>query len=118
MAFNKGAPVDELNPLPVASVATPAASATVANAQKAASISPATMLAANIARKSATIWYSGAASMYLLEGTGTPSATSLTGILGSSGGYSYETPAGFTGAVQAVFSAADGSFAYVTERTA
>ncbi len=94
-----------------------AASATATATQVAASTSAVTLLAANASRKGATVYYDGAAILYLLEGAGVPSATNFTYKLGSGLYTAYEAPAGFTGALKGIWSAATGS-ANVTERTA
>lgn len=126
MTFNKGAPVDDANPLPVTggggtaaspSITAPAPSATAAAASVASSVSTTTLLAANTARKGATIYYDGSAILYLLEGSGTPTSALFTYKLGNGFYTSYEAPAGFTGTIKGIWSSAVGS-ALVTERTA
>jgi hypothetical protein len=95
----------------------PAPNATATETQVPSNTAAVTLLAANTARYGATVYYDGAAILYLLEGSGTPSATNWTYKLGAASFYSYEAPAGFTGAIKGIWSAAVGS-ANVTERTA
>jgi hypothetical protein len=92
-------------------------SATATATQVASNVAAVTLLAANTARKGATIFYDGGATLYLLEGAGTPSATNWTVKLGASSFLQYEAPPGFTGAIKGIWSSAVGS-ANVTERTA
>ncbi len=110
-----GAAVSSSNPLPVASSS--AGNATATPTQVAATTSATNLLAANSGRRGATIYYDGAAILYLLEGSGTPSATVYTTKLGAGYFTQYDAPAGFTGAIRGIWSAATGS-ANVTERTA
>lgn len=95
----------------------PPPSATATATQVASSASAVTILAANTARRGATIFYDGAATLYLSEGAGTPSATNWTIKMGVGSFLQYEAPAGFTGAIKGIWSSAIGS-ANVTERTA
>lgn len=66
-------------------------------------------------RKGLSIYYDGAAILYLLVGDGTPSSSNFTAKLGD-GFLSFWEPSqqGFDGAVQGIWSAAVGS-ALVTE---
>ncbi len=84
--------------------------------QVAASASAVTLLAANSSRRNASVYYDGAAVLYLLEGSGTPTTTNYTTKLGAGYFTQYDTPPGFTGALKGIWSAATGS-ANVTERT-
>jgi hypothetical protein len=102
-----GAPVTTVNGAGYSGVVTSAAAGSTTAAQ---------LLPANPNRRGATIYYDAAAILYLLEGTGVPSSTNFTYKLGSGLFTAYEAPAGFTGAIQGVFSAGTGS-AYVTERS-
>jgi hypothetical protein len=92
-------------------------SSTATVTPKAASTSAITLLAANTARKGATVYYDGASVLYLLEGSGTPSSTNYTTKLGQGLYTQYEAPQGFTGALQGIWTSAVGT-ANVTERTA
>jgi hypothetical protein len=92
--------------------------ASAAVTRVAASATSAQVLAANTQRTGAKFMNDSAAICYLLEGTGTASPTNFSVKLAPNdtngiGGY-YETPFGFSGAVQAVWSAAAGGLA-VTE---
>jgi hypothetical protein len=110
------------NPAPSGSTTAPLSvssppSATGTATQVASNVAAVTLLAANTARRGATIFYDGAATLYLLEGAGTPSATNWTIKMGSGSFLQYEAPAGFTGIIKGIWSSAVGS-ANVTERTA
>jgi hypothetical protein len=81
-----------------------------------ASLSAVNVLTANSTRKGRpSVYYDDTALMYVLAGTGTPSATNYTVIMGS-GKVTYWTPepSSYTGAIRAVWSAATGA-AKVTE---
>lgn len=95
----------------------PTPAGTAATTQVASNVAAVTLLAANTARRGATIYYDGAATLYLLEGDGTPSATNWTIKMGAGSFLQYEAPAGFTGAIKGIWSSAVGS-ANITERTA
>lgn len=90
-------------------------SGTSATTRVATSTSAVTLLAANANRVGCTVWNESSEQMYLLLGTGTPSATAYT-IIVAANGY-YEVPFGWTGAVQAVLASGTGQ-AEMTEFTA
>lgn len=107
---------DELGQLRVAPGQLVAQAASVARV--AALTTSATVLAANLQRTGAKFMNDSNAMCYVLEGSGTASSTNFSVKLAPNdangiGGY-YETPFGFTGAVQAVWTAATGALA-VTE---
>lgn len=95
---------------------TPAVFSTGTLSAVASSATAVTVLAANAARRSASVYYAGAAILYLSLGAGTPTSTSYTVQMGQ-GLYTYfEAPIGFTGIIQGIWSSAVGS-ANVTEGT-
>ena len=68
------------------------------------STSDAQILAANAARRAATIYNRGAGTLYVLLGSGTSSATAFTVRLLPD--QYYELPAGYTGEVKGIFGSA------------
>lgn len=104
----------------LATALAPAKAATATQATVAASSTAGggTLLPTNTARiGAASVYYDGAAILYLLEGSGTPSATNFTIKLGAGLLTYYETQGSYTGPIKGVWSAATGA-ANVTERTA
>lgn len=100
------------NGLPIS----PSPSTTGATTSVASSATPVTLLAANTARRGATIVNDSTAILYGLLGAGTVSATNYTFALDGKStvpGY-YEAPFGFTGIITGIWASATGS-ARVTE---
>lgn len=79
-----------------------------------AAVTSTTLIAANRARNSASVYYDGAAMLYLLAGSGTPTATNYTVKLGDGFITYWEPPDGYMGDIKGIWSAAVGS-ALVTE---
>jgi hypothetical protein len=90
----------------VASTAT-GGSATGTQANVASSASAVTILAANTARKGATIYNDSTAILYLILSTTTPTSTVYT-IQMASQSY-YEVPFGYTGIIQGIWASANGA---------
>lgn len=59
--------------------------------------------------KPRSVYYDGAAILYLLADDGTPSSTNYSAKLGDGYLTYWETPAGYRGAVKGIWSAATGS---------
>lgn len=74
----------------------------------------ATTLIDSAKRDTVSVYYDGAAILYLLVGTGTPSSTNFSAKLGDGYLTYWEAPNSYRGAVQGIWSAAVGS-ALVTE---
>jgi hypothetical protein len=89
-------------------------SATGAETNVAASATDVTVLAANAARRGATVFNDSTVLLYLLLAAATSSATVFTVKL-SGGGY-YEVPFGYAGIIHGIWESATGS-ARVTELT-
>lgn len=91
-------------------------STSTAPAKVDATTSATDLIAANTrnGRKGASVYYDGAAILYLLAGSGTPSSTLFTAKLGDGYLTYWEAPAGYQGAVRGIWSAATGA-ALVTE---
>lgn len=105
------------NPVPVSGSSTPATFGTGTATQTAASLTAVPVLAANTARKGASIYYDGAAILYLIASATTPTSGVYTIKMGQGYFNYYEVPPGYTGIVQGIWSAATGAAA-VTEWTA
>lgn len=80
---------------------------TSAQTSVSAATSSTSLLSANAARYGATVYNDSTAICYLLLGSGTASTTNYTVQLGA-GGY-YEVPFGYTGAIKAIWAAANGA---------
>lgn len=102
--------VAKTNPLPVAQIA--AVTATVS--QTAQTITPATLLAANANRKSAILWNTGAATLYVLFGVGTVSSTNWSAKLNTDDRLVL-SPGDFSGVISGVWSATGSGYCTVTE---
>lgn len=85
---------------------TPSTSGTATPTSVAASITSVSLLAANSARKGTTIWNNSTANLYVELGAAA-SASAFTARV-SAGGY-YEVPFTYTGAISAIWDAANGS---------
>ncbi|MFZ5667960.1 MAG: hypothetical protein ACOY4K_00550 [Pseudomonadota bacterium] len=108
-------PTDEDGvPLSLATSADLAGASTATQSNVSGAASSTSLLAANTARKGATIWNDSSAILYVLLGTGTASATVCTVKL-IADAY-YEVPAGYTGAIKGIWASATGA-ARITELT-
>jgi len=79
-----------------------------------AATSATTLQIANAARRGASVYYDGAAVLYLILGDETPTSSLYTLKMGDGYVTYFEVPAGFTGKIAGIWSAAVGS-ALVTE---
>jgi len=107
-----GSVYDSTTPLPVSTVVAAAATGTQSNVSGATSST--TLLAANTARRGATIWNDSTSILYVLLSSQTASATLCTTKL-IADAY-YEVPFGYTGIVKGIWVSATGS-ARITEIT-
>lgn len=82
----------------------------------ASNVAAVTLLAANSSRRGASVYYDGAAILYLLLGSGTPTSANFTVQMGAGLYTYYEPPTGFTGIIKGIWSVAVGS-AFMTEET-
>jgi hypothetical protein len=112
-----GARVNSSTPLAVS--AAPAASTTGTTTSVNDQATSVTLLAANPARKGATIYNDSPGLLYVKLGA-TASVTDFTALLlgnGSGVGGYYEVPAGYTGIIDGIWSADASGAARITERT-
>ena len=119
-ASNRAVPVADNNPLPVAltSTASPTATGTITSVND--TNADTTILAANAARKGATVFNDSTAILYLALASVTASATNYT-VQIAPGGF-YELPVArdgsvYTGVIKGIWSADASGAARVTELT-
>lgn len=99
----------EVNTMPLYNASAtlqPATSTTATPTTVASSIASVAILAANAARKGATVWNASTATLYLDLDTAATAADYAAKL--DPGGY-YEVPFGFTGALSGIWSAANGN---------
>jgi hypothetical protein len=101
-------------PLPVSGTVAVSGPSGATTANVAAAITTNTVLAANAARRGATVWNDSTAILYLRFGTFGASPTTATVKLVADA--YFEVPFGYTGAIQGIWAAANGA-ARVTELT-
>lgn len=114
----KNVPVGAANPLPV-SVSSLVVSSTGASANVGDSGSVATLIAANAARKGATIYNDSSALLYVKLGSAASTTSFSVLLAGNGGGIGgfYEIPFGYTGIITGIWASDAGGSARVTELT-